>query len=402
MPSQQMLEEEAEHIQDELHEWDDVDGFITVGELQEEANVDRQEQLTEELQRIKDVLVESDGVDKEIRIALERYVSLENDEPLPVINSYTGEISKINYDTTLQWVNNKLATNKQEEADLKLGYLRAGISWIASTLEQSQEAREECNRLTQALFKLDDSVANKVGMVDFEQMLKAQDALVNFAIRCKIEPEKINFIANGYPRTFNVKRHVIKEITNTILERNLSLFIYKILLESEFNYTATHKFDATLKAIDKVCSNLEQMKLGEIKAFEIDDIDFDALRADNISNDIHSMTTDSVLPLIDPFNMDKFRSCTLLDEQIYEITDDVSSLRNVTEKLPEVIDLNDGNVLSILNQINSIIADIIDSLKICYDVINKAVEYLTVKERVMLEFVMYIQEVEDATQDTTA
>ena len=40
MPSQQMLEEEAERVQVYIHRDDELDAFITVGKLEEEQSID--------------------------------------------------------------------------------------------------------------------------------------------------------------------------------------------------------------------------------------------------------------------------------------------------------------------------------------------------------------------------
>ena len=143
MPSQQMLEEEAERVQVYIHRDDELDAFITVGKLEEEQSIDKTEQLTEELQRIKDILVDSEGVDKTIRTSLEKYLSLESEDQLPPLSRYTGELSLINYDATLTWVDNRLLEAKSEQMQSSLIFLRAGINWVTDILTKLDASQEE-------------------------------------------------------------------------------------------------------------------------------------------------------------------------------------------------------------------------------------------------------------------
>ena len=273
MPSQQMLEEEAERVQEYIHRDDELDAFITVGKLEEEQSIDKTEQLTEELQRIKDILVDSEGVDKTIRTSLEKYLSLESEDQLPPLSRYTGELSLINYDATLTWVDNRLLEAKNEQMQSSLNFLRAGINWVSDILTKLDMSKEEVYRLRENIERLQDSIRDKAGQITFDDMLKCDQALVGYARAAHCDIEKINFIQRGQIRSPYAKTITLREIGNASVIDYVSVHLEKLLDDTDTSSIVVDYFAKSLSALDRLCHILEMLEQGEIKSEVFGDID---------------------------------------------------------------------------------------------------------------------------------
>lgn len=398
MPSQQMLEEEAERIQDYIHSGDELDSFITVGKLEEEQNIDKTEQMTEELQRIKDILLDSEGVDKSIRSALEKYVSLESEDQLPQLSRYTGELSLINYDATLKWVDNKLMQAQQEQLHSSINFLRAGINWVTDVLVKLDKSKEEVYRLRDNIERMQDSIREKAKLITFDDMLKCDHALVNYAKASYSDIEKINFIPAGHIRAPNAKTVTLVRIGNESVKNYVTVLIDKLLQNGDTANEIVSYFSKALTALDKVCFNLEMLNQGEAKSFNINEIDYKGLRECPFAFDLCNKIDNTNVDLLHSPVTEKFLKGALISiDNFSEYLDNVSSLKDLPDKLMQRVDIEDPNILSILQQTNTVLSSIVEALSNCVDNTNACIKFLTVKDDALLHLRMYVEDVYDAT-----
>ena len=400
MPSQQMLEEEAERVQEYIHRDDELDAFITVGKLEEEQSVDKTEQLTEELQRIKDILVDSEGVDKTIRTSLEKYLSLESEDQLPPLSRYTGELSLINYDATLTWVDNRLLEAKSEQMQSSLIFLRAGINWVRDILTKLDKSKEEVYRLRENIERLQDSIRDKAGQITFDDMLKCDQALVGYARAAHCDIEKINFIKRGRIRSPYAKTIILRELGNASVIDYVTVHLEKLLGDTDTSSTVVAYFAESLSALDRLCHILEMLKHGEIKSEVFGDIDSAALRECSFNYDLCNKVESTAHDLLIMPVTDKFLKGALIEIDTFsEYMDDISSLKALPDKLLQTVSVNDEQVLVLLQQCNTTLSCIIEAFKHCIDNTNACIKFLTVKDDALLHLRLYVEDVFDAVHD---
>ena len=400
MPSQQMLEEEAERVQEYIHRDDELDAFITVGKLEEEQSIDKTEQLTEELQRIKDILVGSEGVDKTIRTSLEKYLSLESEDQLPPLSRYTGELSLINYDATLTWVDNRLLEAKSEQMQSSLIFLRAGINWVSDILTKLDKSKEEVYRLRENIERLQDSIREKAGQITFDDMLKCDQALVGYARAAHCDIEKINFIQRGQIRSPYAKTITLRELGNASVIDYVTVHLEKLLGDTDTSSTVVDYFAKSLSALDRLCHILEMLEHGEIKSEVFGDIDSAALRECSFNYDLCNKVESTAHDLLIMPVTDKFLKGALIEIDTFsEYMDDISSLKALPDKLLQTVSVNDEQVLVLLQQCNTTLSCIIEAFKHCVDNTNACIKFLTVKDDALLHLRLYVEDVFDAVHD---
>ena len=400
MPSQQMLEEEAERVQEYIHRDDELDAFITVGKLEEEQSIDKTEQLTEELQRIKDILVDSEGVDKTIRTSLEKYLSLESEDQLPPLSRYTGELSLINYDATLTWVDNRLLEAKSEQMQSSINFLRAGINWVSDILTKLDMSKEEVYRLRENIERLQDSIRDKAAQITFDDMLKCDQALAGYAKAAHCDIEKINFIQRGQIRSPYAKTITLREIGNASVIDYVSVHLEKLLDDTDTSSIVVDYFAKSLSALDRLCHILEMLEQGEIKSEVFGDIDSTALRECSFNYDLCNKVESTKHDLLIMPVTNKFLKGALIEIDTFsEYMDNVSSLKALPDKLLQTVSVNNEQVLVLLQQCNTTLSCIIDAFKHCVDNTNACIKFLTVKDDALLHLRLYVEDVFDAVHD---
>lgn len=400
MPSQQMLEEEAERVQEYIHRDDELDAFITVGKLEEEQSIDKTEQLTEELQRIKDILVDSEGVDKTIRTSLEKYLSLESEDQLPPLSRYTGELSLINYDATLTWVDNRLLEAKSEQMQSSLNFLRAGINWVSDILTKLDMSKEEVYRLRENIERLQDSIRDKAGQITFHDMLKCDQALAGYAKAAHCDVEKINFIQRGQIRSPYAKTITLREIGNASVIDYVSVHLEKLLDDTGTSSVVVDYFAKSLSALDRLCHILEMLEQGEIKSEIFGDIDSAALRECSFNYDLCNKVESTKHDLLIMPVTNKFLKGALIEIDTFsEYMDNISSLKALPDKLLQTVSVNNEQVLVLLQQCNTTLSCIIEAFKHCVDNTNACIKFLTVKDDALLHLRLYVEDVFDAVHD---
>lgn len=134
--------------------------FVDINEL---TNATRDYETTqlvgEELTRLKGVIEEDGAVSKKTRMGLESY-SDDNDTMLPPINSYTAELSKINYDKTLTWVSAKVEAKRHEQFDKAKAYSILALNWLARTLDDLSKTIDTIRNLYTAFDEAEDKFIN--------------------------------------------------------------------------------------------------------------------------------------------------------------------------------------------------------------------------------------------------
>ena len=185
------------------------------------------------------------------------------------------------------------------------------------------------------------------------------------------------------------------------ISSNSSLVIASQQESSRLKNTCCRRLASTL-ASSACSSEFDIHVIAALKkqslAFNIGDIDIQALKQCELSSVIYggTISTSVVSLMLEPI-ADKFARNHLIDVSPYELIDDITALKDIDTKIPDSIDVSNINFLSMLDQINTVLSAIMEGLIPCYDNLNKVIEYLTAREQVQTAFLMYVDEVREAT-----
>lgn len=85
--------------------------------------------IESEISRLKSKMIEEQGVNKQLRGSLESYID-DEDETLPQTQSYTADFSRVNYDTSLAWIESRQEENVEERLVQGARAMAMAIAWL--------------------------------------------------------------------------------------------------------------------------------------------------------------------------------------------------------------------------------------------------------------------------------
>lgn len=86
--------------------------------------------IESEISRLKSKIKEERGINQQVRLSLESYID-DEDETLPPPQNYTADFSRVNYDTSLAWIETRQEAGIEERMVQGVRAICMAVAWLA-------------------------------------------------------------------------------------------------------------------------------------------------------------------------------------------------------------------------------------------------------------------------------
>lgn len=355
--------------------------------------------LNEELDRAATKLKEARGVDQQTRASLETYVP-DEDEVLPMVNTYTAEPSMVNYDTTLSWISERQDITRTESIKRGANFISLALHWIKKYgLEIEGEGS-----LSKALdnIKRQESKIKEHGSVTFNPGTH-QEPTYTFISTFGVDPETIDIQMHDVWSSAVRRRYVLDQLVTPVLGTTLNALTIALDRDEkvkeefkEYQKCVERILKETLKAADSLSKGVELVP--DLSSFEggIESLvkqtnRFTIMLAQEGSGyDIEMGFVDGVLKsgekvveLLDDDFEEELMSIRKTLADSYNL-DDVTESSGIELENPEA-------VMRAIGESSAVLSSLLDALRVILATYNSLQRTATAKNNLLSAYCMFLE-----------
>ena len=350
------------------------------------------------ISKIIDALNTNQSVDKSTRMSLEG-LSDSSDE-LPPIASYTADLSMINYDTTLAWVQDfKIGEHSENVKKKSDAFLLAFLSWVVSTLKRHEEVADDLKGNVHKAKELSQSIYRSWG-TKIDNAKDNAHAIKKFFDALDIKEGEIDLSFLDESDSSDISISPILELLFKAASIYLVKGLPKILWEITFNRKKRDEYkDFTKQTVEVTDELLETYDVSVVEANEEGELTLDPKLNDRITELAKKRITWQELnqAMMDHLPEDNIGFPQMTHKRVVEsVTDlDVQKLIKKTQELKDKVQGQGTNSSLAPNQISELHAAanrVLETWRIIFAIENSYVQFNAMQLHVLQSFDTLLKE----------